>query len=306
MRDLPLVPYESLIELIDGNFTSKQMDYYFHLCKICNKDGVIKDKSINALIENSLQRDSYLLSRASVYRAVQGFVDKNIVFYNNASELEITNYKKSFAKGSKGLVVMPMFTFSMGFRRLSKLQKRVGLYIIAHIRSLSSEKAYTFNIKKMCKSFSIRVDAFHSTLDALSRFFDIALFHKGSVCRACYKKEYLLSVDTVKSLGNYYDDKAGEDGVAFIKELIYKLKIDKLLSDRRKNLYLEDVNRYLTSDARLSLSYNIDLIVKMLVSLSRVRARDVLDSLASKLRQFSDPIMNLGGYIRVLIEEDNF
>ena len=194
MRDLPLVPYESLIKLINGNFTSKQMNYFIHLCKMCDKNGIIEEKNISSILETALNKDAYLLSRASGYRAMAHFINNNILFYNSHNNLEIRNYKESFYKGSKGLVVIPMFCFSMKFKSLSKLQKRIAVYLIAQIRNITSERFYTFNIKKVCKKLHIKIDAFLSALSALECYFDTAFFHKETVCRISYKKSYLKTL----------------------------------------------------------------------------------------------------------------
>ena len=101
MRNLPLIPYETLKELIRGSYTSKQINYFIHLCKMCNSNGIIEEKNINIILEKALNKDKYLFSRASGYRAMAHFTKSNILFTNDDGHLEIKGYEKSFKKGSK-------------------------------------------------------------------------------------------------------------------------------------------------------------------------------------------------------------
>ncbi|WP_145993149.1 hypothetical protein [Tepidibacter mesophilus] len=301
MRNLPLIPYENLRTLINGSFTSKQIDYYINLCRICDSNGVIKEKSMNSVINKI---DIYTSSRATGYRAVNKFIKENLLFINEEGDIEIKGYKSGFKKGSKGIVVIPMFCFSMEFKKLGKLQKRVALYLIGQIRKLNKIKYFTVNINKMVDLFGICFSYVHNTLESIKCFFDFSFFHNQTVCRTNYKEEYLLSEFMLEDMTanfkeNHEHSEKGED----IISLIYSKDIDKLLLDRKKALYVEELNKYIVSKKEVDVESNIGVILSNLCRYSYKKISHILDQLASKLRQFSDPIMHFNAYLKTLTKE---
>ncbi|CAH2215072.1 hypothetical protein [Tepidibacter aestuarii] len=301
MRNLPLIPYDTLRTLINGSFTSKQIDYFINLCRICNSNGVIKEKSMNSVINKI---DIYTSSRATGYRAINRFIDNNLLFINEEGDIEIKGYKEGFKKGSKGIVVIPMFCFSMEFKKLSKIEKRIALYLIGQIRKLNKIKYFTVNINKMVDLFGICFSYIHSAFDNIKTFFYFSFFHNQTVCRANYKHEYLLSEFILEDMTtdfkeNHEHSEKGEE----IISLIYSKDIDKLLLDRKKSLYIEELNKYIVSKKEVDVENNINIILNNLYKYSYKEIVHILDLLASKLRQFSDPIMHFNAYLKTLIEE---
>ncbi len=301
MKNLPLVPYDTLRTLINGSFTSKQIDYFINLCKICDSNGVIKEKSMNSVINKI---DIYTSSRATGYRAINRFIEDGLLFINKEGDIEIKGYKAGFKKGSKGIIVIPMFCFSMGFRKLGKLEKRAALYLIGQIRKLNKIKYFTVNINKMVDLFGICFSYVHNTLDSINSFFDFSFFHNQTVCRANYKDEYLLHKFMLEDMTDDFKEnhEHSEKGESIIS-LIYSKDIDKLLLDRRKALYVEELNKYIVSKKEVDIENNIDSILSNLHRYSYKKISYILDLLASKLRQFSDPIIHFNAYLKTLIEE---
>ncbi len=304
MRTLPLIPYETLKKLISGDFTTKQIDYFIHLCKICDKNGVIKSKSMGALLEKVCKKDVYLLSRSSGYRAMAYLLKKDLLIKNKEGNIEIKGYKKAFQKGSKGLVIMPMFFFSMGFKKLSKIEKRIALYFIGQIRNLKKVKYFTINIQKLGTSFGMNFSLMHPILHKLKSFFDFSFFHEGRVCRASYRKEYLLSKEMLESMTKDFKEEYLDEKGEEIRNLIYKMEIEKLLLNRKKNLYLEEFKRYVVSRSEVDIKENIHTMIHLLYEHTNKEIKYILELLSSKLRQFSDPIMHLGAYLKTLIKEN--
>ncbi len=307
MRHLPLIPYETLKILINGSFTSKQMNYFIHLCKICDSDGVIKEKNRNSLLKKTFHKDPYLFSRGSGYRAMDCFLKQGLLYKNSKGELEIKGYKKAFKKGSKGMVTIPMFCFAMAFKNLSKIEKRVALYLIGQIRRLTKIKFFTINIQRMGTSFNTCFSTIYAVLEKLKHFFTLSFFHQEKVCRIAYKKEYLLSSSSLEEMITYFEEREeNAQKMEYIKILMEKKHIKALLSDRKKQLYLKEFKSYVVPRKEVDIEENIKSILYLLCDYTNKEIEDILEMLSSKLRQFTDPILHLKAYVRAIIQENIF
>lgn len=317
MRALPLIPYNNLQILTNGNFSSKQIDYYIQIHKICDSNGISDDISLNSFINKILHTVGNIFSRSTGYRSIDKFVHTNLLEVDEKGRLVIPKYKDAFEEGSSGLVPIPMFCYTYDFRHLNKLCKRVAYYLIGQIRELKKIKTFPVNVEKLAKKFGVCYSNMYTTLTTLSNFFHLSFQHQDTVCLISYKKQYLLPKEiSIKEMTNNYHTTENHYSKAtdMIKDLLRTKGIVELLEQRR-NIFLNNPsgdkltardelfgsNVTIETTDEIDLTKNINTIIKNLYKYTYSESSFVLDLLQSKLRQYSRPVYNLSAYLREII-----
>lgn len=310
MRNLPLIPYDIFKKLTLENFTSKQIDLYLNLCKICNSNGKIDDKSKNSLINKiftsidniSTAFSGGIVSRSTAYRSIDKFIETGLLDVNEDGSLNIPMYRESFEEGSNGLVAIPMFCFTSKFKNLNKKIKQLALYFIGQIRDITKNSApFPINVQNLAKKFNTYFSNVHNYLMQLKDFFVISLFHQDTVCMTSIRNQYLIDSSLLESMTkNFSENDEHNEKAIEIKSLLKSKEILQKLETRREQLASKKIE---FEEDEVNTNKNIAVIVKKLKKYSYSDCSFILELLNSKLNQFSDPIHSLGAYITTLVKE---
>lgn len=233
----------------------------------------------------------YVMDRLDI---VYGFISfKNDK--NGCLKLVVNDYKDTFRKGSKGTFTLPEFVFAPEFNELTvtairlclDILSRLNVYHYRHIGYRCDEVLLKL-LKRRCP------EEVNTAMRELEQFFDI-VYYTETTYNIALKEEYLIK------------NEAELKGVKYPEQIRYKKTWDKiqlLLIEKNIVELLKKRNEKYKDNKRFedtNLTSAIATLTKLLNRYPKY-INVILDKLKDKLKNWSDPIFSIGGFIQTMID----